>query len=530
MAPPRPSGVSEVDGRLQRCIRDLAALNALPSMCIGRSPDQAFEIVLDALPTALSCELVYLEVPGAPPKERAAVAGAVLQDAPLAALRSALDAPADATGAREIPGAGKLFCLEAELPIGTKRGRLVAGRRAPLDPETDRVLVRSAANLVGTTLESANVLDSARRKDEFLAILGHELRNPLAPILTAVELIGRHPAVAREQAVIDRQTRHLARLVDDLLDISRVTRGHVELRSEQVPLDAVLDRAVELAASLITRHRHALHVARAEDVMLQGDPVRLAQVFGNLLTNAAKFTPPGGRIDVSIDRAPGRVRVSVRDNGRGIPRVELGRIFEPFVQVDRGRDALRGGLGLGLAIVSNLVERHGGTIAVHSDGPERGSTFTVELPTIAHVEKSVEPSLPQASKNRAGVRVLVVDDNADIAELLSVALELEGFKTAIAHDARAALDRWRSFAPHAAVLDVGLPELDGYELAKTLRDRYGKNATLIAATGYGEQRHRAKAAAAGFDCHFVKPVSLHDLVRVLDERVVGSASPLASRA
>ncbi len=499
-------------------------------MCIGRSPEQAFAIVLDALPTALSCELVYLEVPGASPQERASVAGAVLPDALLPALRAALDAPADATGRREIPGAGPLFCLEAELPVGARRGRLVAGRCSPFDPETDRVQIRSAANLVGTTLESANVLDSARRKDEFLAILGHELRNPLAPILTAVELLGRHPAVAREQEVIDRQTRHLARLVDDLLDISRVTRGHVELRNEQVSLDSVLDRAVELAASLVMRNRHALHVARAEGVMLKGDPVRLAQVFGNLLTNAAKFTPPGGCIEVLVDRAPDRVRVSVRDNGRGIPREELRRIFEPFVQVDRGPDALRGGLGLGLAIVSNLVERHGGAIAVHSDGPGRGATFTVELPTVVRVEQVAAPRLPQAPTDRAGVRVLVVDDNADIAELLSVALELEGFQTAIAHDAHAALDRWRSFVPHAAVLDVGLPELDGYELAKTLRARYGRSATLIAATGYGEQRHRVKAADAGFDCHFVKPVSLHDLVRVLDERVVGSAQLRVSRA
>src|SRR4029079_1105296 len=195
-------------------------------------------------------------------------------------------------------------------------GLLVAGRSLTLDPETDRVLVRSAANLVGTTLEAANVLERARRKDEFLAVLGHELRNPLAPILTAVELLARKPSAAREGQVIERHTRHLVRLVDDLLDISRVTRGHVELRRQRITRAWVLERAGEIAAPLVTRHRHTLRIPPADGVTLEGDPVRLAQVFGNLLTNAAKFTPPGGHIDVEIERSPDRVRVTVRDDGR----------------------------------------------------------------------------------------------------------------------------------------------------------------------------------------------------------------------
>jgi CheY-like chemotaxis protein/two-component sensor histidine kinase len=351
-------------------------------------------------------------------------------------------------------------------------------------------------------------------------MLGHELRNPLAPILTAVELLARHPTAAREQQVIERQTRHLARLVDDLLDISRVTRGHVELRNEQISLASVLDRAVEVANPLISRHQHTLRVASAEDVTLRGDAVRLAQVFGNLLSNAAKFTQARGNIDLSIDRLPGRVRVAVRDNGRGLAQGQLRRIFEPFVQVERERDSLHGGLGLGLAIVSNLVERHGGTITARSDGPGRGATFIVELPTVVRTEEVVKTTHPQGPIARAGVRVLVVDDNVDIAELLSEALQEEGFQTAIAHDARGALDRWRSFSPHAAVLDVGLPELDGYELARALRAQHGKDPTLIAATGYGQPKDRLRAVDAGFDCHFVKPVSVRDLVLVLDQRVV----------
>jgi signal transduction histidine kinase/ActR/RegA family two-component response regulator len=524
MSLPPPSGRGDGSGRLQRCIRDLAALNALQSMCVGRSPDEALEIVLDALPTALSCELVYLAVPGPPAQERASLRGAPVPGDRLAAWRTTLDSPPTANGVLDVPGVGPLWCLEAELPIGRERGRLLAGRSTPLDPETDRVLVRSAANLVGAALEAANVLEAARRKDEFLAILGHELRNPLAPILTAVELLARNPSAAREHAVIERHTRHLARLVDDLLDISRVTRGHVELRSEPVSLTSVLQRAVEIAAPLVSRHRHSLRVASAEGVTLQGDPVRLAQIFGNLLTNAAKFTPAGGTIDVPVDRLPeGRVRISVPDTGRGIAPDQLARIFEPFVQADREGDALRGGLGLGLAIVSNLAGRHGGTITAQSDGPGRGSRFTVELPAVARTEQAVEPIPQQAPAERGGVRVLVVDDNEDIAELLSEALQLEGFQTAIAHHAHAALERWRSFVPHAAVLDVGLPELDGYELARSLRAEHGARPTLIAATGYGQQKDRLRAADAGFDCHFVKPVSVRDLVTVLDQRVVRSA-------
>ena len=493
-------------------------------MCIGRSPDETLSIVLDALPTALSCELVYLSLPGPPVRDCAVWRGARLDDAELTALRESLRGPLDETQLRVVPRAGPRFCLEVDLPMGKARGRLVAGRGSPFDPETDRMLARSAANLVGATLESANVLDSAHRKDEFLAMLGHELRNPLAPILTAVELLGRKESVEREQQIIERNTRHLARLVDDLLDISRVTRGHVELRRERVTLAAVLERAVEIAGPLITRQRHALRVAPAGDVALEGDPVRLAQVFGNLLGNAAKFTPPGGHIDVDVETTGDRVRVCVRDDGRGISPDQLSRIFQPFVQADREEDAQHGGLGLGLAIVSNLVERHGGTIEARSEGPGRGASFTVELPIAAAPPAMIASVRPRAPKVRRGVRVLVVDDNEDIAELLSMALEREGFETAVAFDAHQALESWQRFAPQAGILDVGLPNIDGYELARRLRAEYGGTPTLIAATGYGRESDRRQAADAGFDCHFVKPVSVEDLVGVLDRRVSSPGS------
>ena len=517
-------------------------------MCIGRTPQEVLEIVLDALPTALDCDLVYLAAPGAPPIERASLRGTALVDEDLAALRVKVAAPPfgapdevrsrgfEARASRpeigggaavvDLPGVGALHCLEAEVPLPGGAGRLFVGRTDPLDTETDRILVRTAANLVATTLVNANVLEDARRKDEFLAQLGHELRNPLAPIMTAIEVLSRQPTAIKEHRIIERHTRHLARLVDDLLDISRVTRGHVELRTEPVDLASALERAVEIAAPLVARYGHRLHVDNAAAYTILGDPVRLAQVFGNLLTNAAKFTPPGGLIEVLVGSEDGQVRVEVRDNGRGIAHDQLARIFEPFVQADRERDALEGGLGLGLAIVANLVHRHGGRVRAHSAGRGRGSSFVVTLPVIEARPAPIEMPAPQAGAARGRVKVLVVDDDVDVAELLSDALQQEGFQTAVAFDGQAALAAWSRFGPHAAVLDVGLPDLDGYDLARTLRAEHGTDFTLIAATGYGQRKDRVRARDAGFDCHFVKPVSVHDLVLALDERVVVRESPV----
>jgi signal transduction histidine kinase/ActR/RegA family two-component response regulator len=517
-----PGTTQEERNRLERCIRDLVALNALPSVCVGRSPAETLEIVLDALPAALSCDLLYLRLPGSPPQVHIVLDRQPAAEATAQAVAAAIAGQVLENDVVTISDAGLFWCFAADLPIGHERGTLLAGWRRPLHAVTDRVLVRSAANLVGTTLEAANLLDSARRKDEFLAMLGHELRNPLAPILTAVELLGRQGVGGREREIIDRNARHLARLVDDLLDISRVTRGHVEMRSERISLDSVLQRAAEIAGPLIARKEHSLDVASAEAVTLLGDPVRLAQVFGNLLTNAAKFTPPGGKIEVGVERRGERVRVTVRDNGRGLERDQIQRIFEPFVQVDRAQDALHGGLGLGLAIVANLIKRHGGTVSAHSDGRGRGASFVVELPIVAPAGASVPSPRATPEAVRRNVRVLVVDDNVDLAELLSDALQFEGFQTAVAFDARDALTRWQTFQPHAAVLDVGLPQVDGYELARMVRADYGRQPTLIAATGYGQETDRQRAASAGFDCHFVKPVDVQDIARVLDRRVVAA--------
>jgi signal transduction histidine kinase/ActR/RegA family two-component response regulator len=517
------SGSGSDDDRLKRCIRDLAALNALPSLCVGRTTSEALDIVVDALPTALDCQLLYLMLPAEPPRERASFKHAALRTPELEEVRALTALNVNGAVAQVSFTTDTLWCMEAEIPIGTQRGRLVAGSSSVME-ETHRVLVRTAANVVGTILESAHVLEVARRKDDFLAMLGHELRNPLAAIVTAAELMKLRGTGGRERDAIERQTGCLIRLVDDLLDISRVTRGHIELRSEPVSLASVLESAVELASPLVARYQHTLRVDSAGDTVLFGDSVRLAQVFGNLLTNAAKFTPPGGRIDVCIDERGGRVRVVVRDNGCGIAPDQLERIFEPFVQADHARDVLRGGLGLGLAIVSNLVRLHGGSISGHSAGRGLGAEFSVELPTTVAVVSPKSRARPQATPARTAVRVLVVDDNTDLADLLCEALQGEGFQTAVANGGKAALASWHTFLPHAAVLDVGLPDLDGYELAKALRAEHGRRATLIAVTGYGRSSDRARAADAGFDHHLVKPVNVEELVRVLDERVVSRSA------
>ncbi len=500
-------------------MRDLAALNALPMMCVGRTPDEALDVLIDALPTVLSCDLVYLSLPGAPAHQRGRLRGAPMTAEQLAELEAVTATDADGADAHLFLSGGRLSCIEAEIPLGDQRGRLLAGRALPLDPETDRVLVRAAANLIGTIMATANVLETARRKDDFLAMLGHELRNPLAAIVTASDLLKHHPSAARERDVIERHTHHLVRLVDDLLDISRVTRGHVELRSEQVSLASVLVRAMEIAAPLVTRHRHQLIVGDAGDITLQGDPVRLAQIFGNLLTNAAKFTPQGGRIELLVEPAGSRVRITVRDNGCGIAPDQIERIFEPFVQADRARDVLRGGLGLGLAIVRNLIHRHGGSITAHSAGRGQGAAFVVELPTTTRLKTPKPQPRRLPVQERGGVRVLVVDDNLDLAELLSEALASEGFQTAIAHDGNGALASWRTLSPHVGVLDVGLPDLDGYQVAQVVRAEHGSAATLIAVTGYGQPTDRVRAVGAGFDCHMVKPVNVDELVVLLDERI-----------
>jgi signal transduction histidine kinase len=372
------------------------------------------------------------------------------------------------------------------------------------------------AQLFVTAAESHQRAESASRaKDEFLAMLGHELRNPLAPIVTALDLmkLGSAGGLSREVTVIDRHVVHLTRLVDDLLDIARITRGDVALRREAVPVADAIRQALEAVDKMIEDAHHELELAISDDdVSVDADPARIVQVLANLLSNAAKYTPSGGKIVLSA-RADGEdCVISVRDNGKGISSSLLPKVFDLFVQGQRSTHRGEGGLGLGLTIVSSLVQLHGGSVSARSDGEGRGSEFVVRWPRAQPKADAPRPPRPVLG----GHRVLVVDDNVDAAELLGEMLRHMGHEVTLAHDGAAALLAVEAVCPQIAILDIGLPVMDGYELAARLRAfPQAKEMRLVALTGYGRDADAEKAKVAGFDYHFVKPLNLTQLATLL---------------
>jgi PAS domain S-box-containing protein len=367
----------------------------------------------------------------------------------------------------------------------------------------------------------AALRDADRRKDEFLALLSHELRNPLAPILTAVQLMQRRGDVAtpQEREVIVRQAQHLVRLVDDLLDVSRVARGKVTLTKRLLELAGVVAKAVESTAPLLEQHRHRLRLAvPATGLPIEADEVRLTQVVSNLLTNAARYTAPGGHIEVTAQRVEKEIELRVRDNGIGIDPALLPRVFEMFVQGARSSDRSQGGLGLGLALVRSLTELHGGTVRAHSDGVGRGSEFIVRLPASSLPARGAETQARAARRPGAerSKRVLIVDDNRDAADMIGQLLEDAGHEVRTAGDASQALSVAEGFHPQVAILDIGLPVMDGYTLGRELRARMGETPpVLIALTGYGQEQDQRRSVEAGFTTHLVKPVDADGLVHLV---------------
>jgi PAS domain S-box-containing protein len=380
---------------------------------------------------------------------------------------------------------------------------------------TEQVRARQALDHARNEAVTAN-----RAKDEFLAMLGHELRNPLAPITTALALIRSQnvTAVAREIGVIERQVNHLGALVNDLLDVSRITTGKVTLHRQILDLAEVTVRAVEMAAPLVEARGHTLAVDVPAGLFVDADEHRLGQIVVNVLTNAAKYTPAGGTIRITAERAGSEIRLAVTDTGVGLSADLLPHVFDLFVQGRQESHRPAGGLGIGLAIVARLVRMHGGHVEAASDGAGKGSTFTVILPAApsgpAPVVATSRPAGPRPGTSKA---VLVVDDNVDAAQMLALWLELRGYETRTAHDGPSALEMLASFAPDVAVLDIGLPTMDGYELARRLRAE-GRHPALklVALTGFGQEADRQRARDAGFDVHVVKPVDLDRLAALIE--------------
>ena len=369
-----------------------------------------------------------------------------------------------------------------------------------------------------------------RRKDEFLAMLAHELRNPLAPIRTAIELLdpSRSPApqdFETMRAVIGRQVRHLSRLVDDLLDVARITQGKITLRQENVSLASAIEAAIETVAPALNKKAHTLKTQMPDDSLyVIGDGVRIAQVLGNILSNAVKYTPQGGEILIDVRKSDEVVQIAVRDNGVGMSAETIPVIFDLFAQSQISLERSEGGLGIGLPLARTLVELHGGHLQAFSGGPGHGSEFIVSLPLsrsgqVAGPAPAAPAAVVSVRSTAAALRLLLVDDSVDAATLLSMVLEADGYDVRVAHEAKKALEVAAQFKPEIVLLDLGLPGMDGFQLAREMRKLPDTaNALLIAVTGYGQAADRLRSQEAGFDHHLVKPVSAEEIQRVIVSR------------
>ena len=437
---------------------------------------------------------------------------------------------AASTKGNESAGADVKLTSALVLPL-IARGSVLGAMTFAMGPsgraytDFDTALADELAGRAAIALDNArlyhDIQESDRHKNEFLAMLSHELRNPLAPIRNASRIIRQigstHPDLRAAEDMIDRQVQHLARLVDDLLDVARLTRGQILLQEESVDVAAVVARAIEVSKPLLESKRQELTVMVPEQggLWVKGDPVRLAQVLTNLLNNASKFTPESGRVCISAARDGAQIVFRVSDRGIGIPPEMLGKIFGLFAQVDRSLDRSHGGLGIGLTLVKHLVELHNGTVRAFSAGPDLGSEFEVRLPLLQ--EPRAGSSRKKQAQNAGPVpsrRVLLVDDHLDAAASLAKLLRMQGHQVCLAHDGPAALETAAAFRPEIVLLDIGLPGMDGFEVARRLRSEGLKDAVIAALTGYGRDEDRKRSQMAGIDVHLVKPINL-DILRGL---------------
>jgi signal transduction histidine kinase len=416
-----------------------------------------------------------------------------------------------ATAVEALASLGNVTLLERPVRVAA----LVSAVRVALRGRERQYQIRAHLEQREQTEQSLREAD--RRKDEFLAMLAHELRNPLAPISNSLHVLrlvgGTDPTLAGVRAMMERQVNHLVRLVDGLVEVSRLTRGRIELRKERVELGALLGSAVEASKPMLDAAGQEVVLALApEPLYLDADPVRLVQVFANLLDNAAKYSERAGRISVEARREDEGAVVTVRDSGIGIPEDMLARIFEAFTQVGDDERRSQGGLGIGLTLARILVQKHGGSLTAFSEGRGRGSEFTVRLPLAAEGSAAASAGGPALGEGAAAVSVLVVDDNRDAADSLGILLRRLGAEARVFHDGASALRALETFRPALALLDIGMPGMDGFEVARRIRDMPGlSDLKLVALTGWDHEGVRARARTAGFDEHLVKPMSADDL-------------------
>lgn len=432
--------------------------------------------------------------------------------------RGALSFP-DSTGLTNLI----LYLFSCAIIIAFGEAMRRAQRRAEAsqrDILEQKILLEQEAQSRRQTEEAMKEAD--HRKDQFLATLAHELRNPLAPLRNAVEVLrwakGNDELLEQSRSMMERQVRHMVRLIDDLLDISRITKGKLQLRKEQVELASVIHSAEETSLPLLKAAGHDFTIRLPDEpIYLDAGPVRLAQVFSNLLNNAAKYTEKGGRIHLNVERRGGEAVITVRDSGIGIAAEHLPRIFEMFSQIVPTLERSQGGLGVGLSLVKGLVELHGGCVDARSEGAGKGSEFVVRLPLADRPAQAAKETTngekPPIGPKR---RILVVDDNHDSADSLATMLQLMGHDTELAHDGLEAVERAETYRPDLVLLDIGLPQINGYEAARRIREhQWGKHMLVIALTGWGQEEDKRRAMEAGFDHHLTKPVGFEVLEKLL---------------
>lgn len=538
---------------MRECLRDVVAMATLPAIWTGAETVRIVESLASSLFTTVDPAFVYvcfgdgerrLSVVQTGRYESSAAIGAEAHDRIFEWARTS--DPEVLLPIDDPFGRGLVHLTARAVGHRAELGVIAAAFKHPDEATPVRhLLLNMAATQATVAIQNANVLDTLREsearkaviaientrlveelrhadraKDEFLATLAHELRNPLAPLRNGLELlrIDGNPASEAVRTMMERQVEHLVHLVDDLMDVSRITRGRIALRKSLVELNSVIGAAVETVSPTIERMRHTLRVDLPTDIVIvDGDATRLAQVFANLLNNASKYTPSGGEIELTAAVVDNEVIVTVRDNGVGIPPDQLSRIFEMFTQAERSLDRAQGGLGIGLTLAQRFMSMHGGTLRAHSDGEGTGATFVATLPVASIGERrNGEAASPDRSSVRSGLRILVVDDNRDSAESLSLILSRIGNDVRTVYDGESAIEATAEFVPDVVLLDLGLPQISGFEVCRRIRSQHlSVEPVIIAQTGWGQAEDRVRTAEAGFDLHLVKPVEPRQLLDAL---------------